>query len=174
MQGRSAAHRLADRILNGLAFGLMKVIDDTALQQTAQLNLNPGSPVAETIDHVPRLGEYGIWSCPPDGAECVTVFLGGRRNAGVIVATGYRAARIKNLKPGEAVFANVLGGQTLKAAQDGDFYSVAPTWHHAGDQNVTGTVFAGHVKPADGWTGTFATGDSRTVHVTNGIITSVA
>lgn len=174
MSGRAPVHRLTDRLFNLLGFGLMRVIDDTGLQQTAQLNLNPGSPITETIDHTPRLGEYGLWSCPPDGAECVTVFMGGRRNAGVIIATGYRAARVKNLKPGEAQFGNILGGQFILAAQDGKFHSTAPDWLHTGDFHVSGTAFAAHVKPADGWTGTFATGDSRTAHVTNGIITIVA
>jgi phage gp45-like len=75
------------------------VVDDSGDQQVAQANLNVGAPEAEVIDKMVRLGEYGFFSCPPDGAEAIAVFLGGRRSAGVIIATGYRAARPRASSP---------------------------------------------------------------------------
>lgn len=171
---RTAAHRLADRLLGAFAFGLLRVVDDSGKQQVAQLGVNVGGPVEETIDRMPRLGEYGFYSCPPDGSEAVAVFLGGRRSGGVIIATGYKAQRPTGLLPGEALFKNVLGGQFIRASQDGNFHSQSPDWAHTGDFHVSGTAYAAHMQPADGWSGTFATGDGRTAHVTHGIITNVA
>lgn len=170
---RTVAHRLADRILGVFGYGLLRVIDDAGAQQIAQLNLNVGGPAAEVIDGMPRLGEYGFFSCPPDGAEAVALFLGGRRTGGVIIATGFREQRPKNLKPGEAMLKNVLGGQFILAAEDGKLHSQAPDWIHAGDQHVSGSLSAAHVLPADGWSGAFATGDARTVTVSHGVITNV-
>lgn len=171
---RSPIHRLTDRVVSLFGYGLLKVVDDSGLQQVAQFNLNPGGPVEEVIDRVLRLGEYGFYSCPPPGAEGVAVFMGGRRTSGVIVATGYKAARPKGLAPGEAMLFNALAQQFIVASADGKFRSQAPDWLHDGDYHVSGTSFAAHMIPADGWTGTFATGDGRTVTVTHGIITNVA
>lgn len=170
---RTPLHRLADRLTAAFGFGLMKVIDDTGAQQVAQLNLNVGAPIAEVIDKMVRLGEYGFYSCPPDGSEAIAVFMGGRRSAGVIVATGYREARPKGLKPGEAMLFNALAMQYIVASEDGKFRSQAPDWLHDGDYHVSGASYAAHMIPADGWNGTFATGDGRTAHVTFGIITNV-
>lgn len=56
----------------------------------------------------------------------------------------------------------------------------APTVHATGDAQidgdvvVTGDLHAGTLHAGDGFTGTFATGDSRTVTVVDGIITGVA
>lgn len=45
---------------------------------------------------------------------------------------------------------------------------------HTGDQDTSGELRGGSVRSDDGWTGTFATGDSRTVTVNAGIITNVS
>lgn len=171
---RTPLHRVADRLLGIFGYGLLRVVDDTGLQQVAQLNLNVGNPLEETIDKVTRLGEVGFYSCPPEGSEAVALFLGGYRTGGVIIATGYRAARPKGLKPGEAMMLNVLREQYIEASDDGKFRSQAPDWLHDGDYHVSGTTYAAHMIPADGWSGTFATGDGRTATVTHGIITNVA
>ena len=174
---RGLAHQLAGRIVAAIGMVRLGPIDDSGEQQLAQTQIKTAAPagVGEVMDQVLRLGEYGIWSCPPVGAEAIVVALGGRRSGGLIIATGDRATRPKNLSPGEALFGNPGQSVFIKATKDGKFVSQAVGWTHTGDVHVTGgTVFADHVKPADGWTGTFATGDSRTVHVTNGIIISVA
>lgn len=175
MSPRSGAHRLADRLVRLVGFGALKVVDDTGDQQRAQVTINAGGPdgVQEVIDHAVRLGEYGFNSCPPEGSEAVILFLGGRRSIGVIIATGYRAARPKGLKPGEAMVFNAVTGDFIELSEDGKIRSQTVDWIHDGDQHVSGSAYAAHMIPADGWTGTFATGDSRTVHVTHGIITDV-
>jgi phage baseplate assembly protein V len=113
--------QLARRTLNLLAIARLKVIDDTGPQQRMQVVIRDGAPdgLGEVIDQVPRLGEYGLAYSPPDGSEAVVIFLGGRRSAGVVVATGHRASRPKNLKPGEAMLYNGLTGASVKLAQDG-------------------------------------------------------
>lgn len=173
---RDPIQRVVDRVLNLVGLVRLSVIDDSGDQQTAQVQIKAGAPdgIAEIIDQVLRIGEYGLYSCPPDGSEAVVVFQGGRKSQGVIIATGYRAARPKGLKPGEVMLFNAIRAQFLELTDDGKITSQASDWAHDGDSHVSGTVFAAHVKPADGWTGTFATGDSRTAHVTNGIITNVA
>jgi hypothetical protein len=50
----------------------------------------------------------------------------------------------------------------------------SPTVNMSGDLNVTGTAAAGVLQAGNGWTGAFATGDSRTVTVVDGIITGVS
>lgn len=154
----------------------LRLIDDTGAQQTAQAHYRSGAPdgVEEIIDKATRLGEYGFYSCPPEGSEGLLVFLGGRRSMPVVIATGHRADRPKGMKPGEASLFNTVAGHYIIASQDGKFRSMASDWLHNGDFDVSGTVYAAHVIPADGWTGTFLTGDSRTVHVIHGIIMSVA
>lgn len=171
---RDGLQRLADRVLNAFGYVRLSVIDDTGDQQTAQVQIKAGSEVAELIDKVVRVGEYGLYTCPPDGSEAVVVFQGGRKTHGIIIATGYRAGRPKGLKPGEVMLFNAIRSQFVELTDDGKITSQAPDWVHDGDQHVSGTAYAAHVKPADGWTGTFATGDGRTAHVTNGIITNVA
>ncbi|MES2034882.1 MAG: phage baseplate assembly protein [Pseudomonadota bacterium] len=173
---RDPLQRLVDRVLNLVGYVRLSVIDDSGEQQTAQVQVKAGAPdgIAEIVDKVPRLGEYGLYSCPPDGSEAVVLFQGGRKTQGVIIATGYRAARPKGLLPGEVMLLNAIRAQFIKLNDAGHIASQAPDWAHDGDLHATGTVFAAHVKPADGWTGTFATGDARTVTVTNGIITGVA
>jgi phage gp45-like len=176
MGARSVAHQLAGRIVAAIAMVRLGPIDDSGAQQLAQTQIKTGAPagVGEVMDQVLRLGEYGFWSCPPIGGEAIVVYLGGRRSSGLIIATGDRATRPKNLAPGEAMFGNPGQNVFIKATKDGDFVSQAASWTHTGDVHVTGTVFADHMKPADGWTGTYATGDGRTVHVENGITTNVA
>lgn len=163
---RTAAHRLADRILNALGFGIMRVINDTGLQQVAQVTINAGNPMAETIDQVQRLAEYGFWSCPPDGAECVAVFLGGRRTGGVVVATGDRATRPKNLKAGEAIFYNGLTGARAVMDEDGKL-------HISCDVLVDLTLTARQLVSQTGASGTFTTTGGQTVTVQDGIVTNI-
>jgi phage gp45-like len=167
---------LLSRVIGLVRPALIKLVDDNGEQQTAQVSISVAGPdgVEEVIDHVPRLGEYGFYSNPPVGSECVVAFLGGRRSMGLILATGWRAQRPKGLKPGEAMVFNAVRGQYVDLADDGNIKSQAPDFQHDGDMHLTGKGYAAEMHPANGWTGTFATGDARTVHVTDGIITNVA
>lgn len=63
----------------------------------------------ETQSELKRLGEYGHASMPPDGFDCVAVFIGGDRGNGMIIATGHQASRLKDLLPGESALYDDLG-----------------------------------------------------------------
>lgn len=167
---------LFDRLIGVVIAVKLALIDDSGAQQTAQATFRSGAPdgVREVIDKVTRLGEYGFYSCPPEGSEALVVFLGGRRSMPVVIATGHRADRPKDMKPGEASLFNTVAGQYVIASEDGKFRSLAPDWLHDGDFHVSGSAYAEHLIPADGWDGTFQTGDGRTATVTHGIITNVA
>lgn len=132
---------LLDRIRRLVGVGRLAVVDDSGAQQKAQVQIGAGGPdgVAEIIDGTPRLGEYGLAYCPPDGSEAVVIFLGGKRSNGVIVATGHRASRPKDLKPGEVQLYNGLTGAFVKMCQDGKIRSQGE-WIHTGNFSATGDV----------------------------------
>lgn len=173
--GPADLKRLAQRLLQVVGVAHLRVVDDSGDQQTAQLQIMAGGPegIEEIIDKTPRLGAYGFAYCPPDGSEAIVLFVGGRRSAGVIVATGHRATRPKGLKPGEAMLYNGLTGDFVKLGEDGKIRSQSGDWVHTGDQHVSGTVFAAHVIPADGVSGVFTSQDGKTITVIHGIITRI-
>lgn len=160
--------QLQQRLLNLFAGVHLHAIRDDGELQTAQLQIRSGAPdgIEEVIDAAARVGEYGFASCPPDGAEAVALFLGGRRSGPVIIATGHRASRLKGLQSGEAALYNGVSGKHVKLRQDG-------VCHLNGDALFDGTATAEHVIPQDGATGVFTTQDGKTVTVTHGIITRI-
>jgi hypothetical protein len=167
---------LLSRILGLVRPAIVKLVDDGGDQQRVQVSLSVGGPdgIEEVIDGVPSIGQVGFYSNPPPGSEAVVLFVGGRRSAALILGHGYRAARPKGLKPAEVLLLNVLRLQYVELSDDGKIRSQAPDWIHDGDQHLSGKGYAAELHPANGWTGTFATGDARTVHVTDGIIVNVA
>lgn len=76
---------------------IIAAIKDDAPHQRAQVSLLAG----ESRDEVERLAEYGFTSVPLPGAQALSVFVGGERGAGVIIATGDHRYRLKELQPGE-------------------------------------------------------------------------
>lgn len=88
---------LTTRVRNMVVRGVIKLVDDKSKVQRIQASLLAG----ELKDGIERYQEYGISSNPPVGTEALVVFCGGSRNNGVIVATGDRMFRLKELKPGE-------------------------------------------------------------------------
>lgn len=97
--------RLYRRLLMAIGRGETRVVDDTKPVQMVQVFFGP----LETRDNTPRVGEYGLVSNPPSGTDCVVLFVGGDRDNGVIVATNNKAARKKNLAPGEVALHNDKG-----------------------------------------------------------------
>jgi phage baseplate assembly protein V len=181
MSSLSAAGRAAARLVRLCAIGVLKIIDDTGVQQASQAHIGSGGPaeLEEIIDSVPRLGEYGLASCPPEGSEGVILFMGGRRSDGVVVATGHRASRPTDLEPGEAMLYNGLTGKWARLDKDGRLHANADTFieaalHVTGDTTVDQTLTAQHVVPQDGATGSFVSQDGKHVTVTHGIITEIA
>jgi len=55
----------------------------------------------EVLDQIERIQNYGITSRPLDGAEGVTLSLGGYRSHTVVIAVDDRRYRVKGLKKGE-------------------------------------------------------------------------
>jgi phage gp45-like len=164
---RTDTARLQARLIGIVGVGRLSLVDDAGVQQVAQVVIHPEMVGIEAIiDATPRLSEYGLASCPPAGAEAIILFMGGRRSEGIIVATGHRDSRIKDLKPGEAALYNGLTQEMLLFQEAGGGKINASL-------EVEETLTAAHVIPADGASGTFATADGKTVTVTHGIITSI-
>lgn len=88
---------LAIRIRMCITRAVIKSINDNTNVQQMCLGLFVG----ELKDKVERFQEYGLTSVPLHGMEALTVFIGGDRNNGVIVAVGDRQFRLKGLKGGE-------------------------------------------------------------------------
>lgn len=132
---------LARRVMNILGIGHVRLTDDTSDQQLCQVEMRPGGPreLGELIDQVPRLGDYGLAYCPPDGSEVVTIFLGGRRSSGVIIATGHRETRPHDLQPGEAMLYNGLTDTWVRMCADGKIRSKGD-WEHDGGFKATGDI----------------------------------
>lgn len=95
-------HRILHVIGRGRGTG---VGDDSGNVQKQQVVFSG----LETQSELKRLGEYGHASMPPDGFDCVAVFIGGDRGNGMIIATGHQASRLKNLLPGESALYDDLG-----------------------------------------------------------------
>lgn len=133
--------RLGARITQLVGVGRLAVIDDGGDQQMCQVQVRAGAPegLEEVIDTRPRLGEYGLAYCPPDGSEAIVIFLGGRRSQGVVIATGHRASRPKGLKPGEAMLYNGLTGDFVKMCQDGKIRSQGD-WFHTGKFHASDNI----------------------------------
>lgn len=93
----SAIEGIYRRVLMLVGRGKVTTGNDSGSTQRLQVQLSP----IEVRDNTPRLAEYGFTSFPPNGSDAVVIFLGGDRSAGVIVATGNQAARLKPLTVGE-------------------------------------------------------------------------
>lgn len=120
-----------------VGFGKAATIDDTGPQQVWQLQVFVGgdADLQQVLDKVTRLSEYGFFSVPPAKAEAVVLYPGGERSGGVIIATGHRASRPKNLQAGEAGVYNGLTGAIFRLDHDGKAYLNC-------DLVVTGSVIA--------------------------------
>jgi hypothetical protein len=134
-------HRLASRIRNLVGVFHIRRTDDSGPQQRVQINTRPGGPreLEEVIDDVVRLGHYGIAYVPPEGSEAVVLFLDGLRSQGVVIATGHRESRPKDLEPGEMMVFNSLQDIWVRFCADGKIRSKGE-WLHDGHFKATGDV----------------------------------
>lgn len=92
-----ALERLWRRLLMLVGRGEITLVDDTKVAQIVQVAMGP----LVTRDNTVRLAEYGYVSNPPDGTDCVVIFIGGDTDNGVVIATNKKEARLKNLQRGE-------------------------------------------------------------------------
>jgi phage baseplate assembly protein V len=94
---------LKARVANMVARGVLARADDSTTLQTSQLTLQEG----EVRDGLERFQNYGFTSfpraAPADGrgAEAAVIFVGGRRDHGLVIAIDDRRFRLKNLEEGE-------------------------------------------------------------------------
>ena len=94
---------------------IVRAIDDTTDLQELQISLMKG----EVRGDVERFQNYGFSSVPLEGAEAVTVFVGGDRSHGIVLAVDDRRHRLKNMAAGEsAMYSN--GGYKIHIKQNGD------------------------------------------------------
>lgn len=88
---------LRTRILNLVARAVVQLVADDGGLQIVQL----GVLDTETRDGCERMQEYGLTSRPHPGAEAAVMFVGGRRDHGLVVAVDDRRYRLKSLQEGE-------------------------------------------------------------------------
>lgn len=137
----SGLDRLYGAVLRIIGLAAITRTDDSGDQQRVQINIGRGGPemLEEVIDGVPRMGHYGLAYCPPDGSEAVVLFMAGRRSNGIVIATGHREDRPKDLAPGEAMLFNSLTGAFVRMSADGKIRS-SGDWEHTGSFKATGDI----------------------------------
>lgn len=103
--------QLATRIANLVSRAIVRRVDDAKKMQSLQVDLLD----TETRDEVERPQNYGFTSVPLEGAEAVAVFVGGRRDHGLVLAVEDRRYRVTGLKSGEvAIYTDEGDRVTLK------------------------------------------------------------
>lgn len=132
---------VANRLLGMVGVGQIRLVKDGGDQQLVQLELRKGGPdiLNELIDDMPRLGHYGFFYRPPFGSEAVGIFIGGRRSSGMIIATGHRETRPRDLEEGEAMMMNTMTGAFIRMSADGKIRSQGD-WEHTGSLKTTGDI----------------------------------
>lgn len=88
---------LRNRIANMIARAVVQLVADGGKLQALQLVVGAD----ETRDGCERFQEYGFTSVPLAGAEAVVLFVGGRRDHGLVVAVDDRRHRMAGLEAGE-------------------------------------------------------------------------
>ena len=96
---------LRNALQNMVARAVVQVVNDGAKLQLVQLGVLDG----ETREAIERFQEYGFTSVPLSGAEAVVLFVGGRRDHGLVIAVDARRYRKKDLEPGEVALYNDAG-----------------------------------------------------------------
>jgi phage baseplate assembly protein V len=130
---------LHTRVVNMIARGIVKRVDDAKKAQVLQL----GILADEVKDDVERLQNYGFTSVPLEGAEAVIVFPGGKRDHAVTVVTEDRRYRIRNLESGEVAVYDQTGSKiVLKANGDIEVTPSSGVTKLVGDLEVDGAITA--------------------------------
>lgn len=133
MNLESLLRPLRNRISNMVSRAVVQLVDDTTKMQLMQLSMLED----ETRSEVERFQEYGFTSVPLPGAEAAVVFVGGRRDHGLIVAVGDRRYRLTGLVGGEVAMHDNTGSKIVMKA-NGDI-QIVPS---SGQVTVTGTLAA--------------------------------
>jgi len=75
---------------------IIAAVKDGTPNQQVQIKV-----MADEDTEAERFTEYGFTSVPHDGSEAITVFVGGDRSHGIVIATSDRRYRLKGLQNGE-------------------------------------------------------------------------
>jgi len=98
---------LKRRLLLMIGKGYVNRVDDSTYIQTMQIDFGND----ELRDDVARVQSYGFTSVPLEGAEAITLFPGGNRANGIVIAVEDRRYRIKGLEGGEVAIYTDEGDQ---------------------------------------------------------------
>lgn len=88
---------LKNRVMLIIGRAVVAAVSDSKGMQSMKLDLLS----EEVQEDVERFQEYGFTSVPFPGAEAVSVFVGGNRDHGIVIAVDDRRYRLKALEPGE-------------------------------------------------------------------------
>ncbi|MCH7381365.1 phage baseplate assembly protein domain-containing protein [Acinetobacter higginsii] len=92
-------------LMNLLGVGRGVIAKDDGDAQLVQVTFNKN----ETKDNIPRYTDYGFQSAPPDGHNALTLFFGGNKSNGVVIATNHPKSRKRGLKRGEVCISDDQG-----------------------------------------------------------------
>jgi phage gp45-like len=157
---------LSRRIMLMLARGVLRQVRDDDTLQMLQATFLEG----ETRAGLERVQQYGFTGHPHPGAELVTLFLGGNRDHGLVIAVDDRRYRLKGLAQGEVALYDDQGqrihltrnGIVIDGAGKPVTFVNAPTVTMDGNLKVAGDVsdkngsmqemrdtYNGHTHPGD-------------------------
>lgn len=145
---------LRTRVANLVARAVVQLVADGGGLQVVQLGVLEG----ETRDGCERVQSYGFTSHPHPGAEAVVLFVGGRRDHGLVLAVDDRRHRKRPLAEGEVALYTDEGdsivlrrGRIVEVVAGTRLRVEAPLVEVTGDLQVGGNVVAsGEVSDATG------------------------
>jgi len=105
---KAELRQLVTRLANLVARGVIRQTDDARKVQVVQVEVGEGE-----VREVQRVQEYGFTSHPPAGGEAVVVFVGGRRDHGLTVATDDGRYRPTGLEAGEVAVYTDQGDRVI-------------------------------------------------------------
>lgn len=148
---RRALRPLSNRISNLIGLGKVRRVDDSKNTQELQVELLDG----ETRDEVQQLQQYGLTSNPPEGSDCLVVFVGGRRDQAYCLAVAKEGQRHSELEPGEVALYDAAGTKiVLKTNGDIEITPASGKLKLEGDFDVMGNIeVSGQITAAEDVTG---------------------
>lgn len=127
------------RLANIVSRVVLRRVDDSKKMQLVQLTALEG----ETRADVERVQNYGFTSVPQEGAEAVTLFPGGFREQGLVIAADDRRYRLTGLQAGEVAIYTDQGdkvvierGGTIRVTAATKVVVVAPLVELAGNTDA--------------------------------------
>lgn len=135
---------LTRRVMLMVARGVLRQVRDGDKLQVLQATFLKG----ETRAELERFQQYGMTSHPHPGAELITLFLGGNRDHGIVIAVDDRRYRLTGLAQGEVALYDDQGqkihltrsGIVIDGAGKPVTYVNVPKVTMPGDLEVAGNV----------------------------------